>query len=78
MIARGEGGTWPYIELAKYWEHVAGDLPQALSCACAALRCALNTAQLTGTEVQIESIHRRIARLKRKLAARKQTGGTQP
>ena len=22
MIARGEGGAWPYIELAKYYEHV--------------------------------------------------------
>ena len=77
MIARGEGGTWPYIELAKYWEHVAKDLPQALSCACAALRCALNAAQLTDGDAQIESIHRRIARIRRKMAARQQTGGMQ-
>ena len=25
MIAKGEGGAWPYIELAKYYEHVQHD-----------------------------------------------------
>ena len=34
-------------------------------------------AQLTDGDAQIESIHRRIARIRRKMAARQQTGGMQ-
>lgn len=85
MIARGEGGTWPYIELAKYYEHVARDIPRALDCASAALRHALNTSPLSNREEQFDPIHRRIARLRRKLAGQKEgspngspTGGTTP
>ena len=67
MIARGEGGTWPYIELAKYYEHIAKDIPQALACARSALRQALGSAPLTGiNEMQLEMIRRRIARLQEK------------
>ena len=67
MIARGEGGTWPYIELAKYYEHIEKDIPQALACARSALRQALGSAPLTGiNETQLEMIRRRIARLQEK------------
>ena len=67
MIARGEGGTWPYIELAKYYEHIAKDIPQALACARSALRHALSSALLTELdEAQTEPIRRRIARLQEK------------
>ena len=31
MIRRGEGGTTPFIELAKYYEHVEKDNSRALS-----------------------------------------------
>lgn len=67
MIASGEGGVWPYIELAKYYEHVKKDIPRALRCASGALSFSLNTAPLTGgDERQNELIRRRIGRLKRK------------
>ena len=68
MIASGEGGTWPYIELAKYYEHIARDIPAALRCANGALAFALNTAPLRGEdEREMEHMRRRIDRLKRKL-----------
>ena len=83
MIARGEGGTWPYTELAKYYEHVAHDIPQALACASAALAFALNTQMLGGEDdAQAEALRRRIMRLKRKQAGmtarenQMKTGGT--
>ena len=68
MIAAGEGGTWPYVELAKYYEHIARDIPLALRFANGALAFALNTAPLRG-EDERETAHlmRRIDRLKRKL-----------
>lgn len=75
MIVRGEGGIWPYIELAKYDEHVRRDYEGALRCATAALQYALNTAPLSGKdETQTALILKRIERLKRKQKA--QQGGT--
>lgn len=75
MIARGEGGTWPYIELAKYYEHIARDIPRALRCANGALSLSLNMAMLTGEdERELAAIRKRINRLRRKQgAARNQT-----
>ena len=71
MIASGEGGTWPYVELAKYYEHIARDIPSALSCANGALAFSLNTAPLRGEdEHEMAHLMRRIDRLKRKLRAR--------
>ena len=68
MIASGEGGTWPYIELAKYYEHIARDIPAALRYANGALAFALNTAPLRGEdEREMTHLMRRIDRLKRKL-----------
>lgn len=66
MIARGEGGTWPYIELAKYFEHVAHDNQRALRYAKSALITALNTAPLHGGQTDTAPIMRRIERLQRK------------
>lgn len=68
MIARGEGGAWPYIELAKYYEHVAKDPEQALKCAKGALSHALNTAPLCG-QTDCAPILRRINRLNQKLSS---------
>ena len=77
MIARGEGGVWPYIELAKYYEHVRRDYDRAQRCAAAALQYALNTAPLGGEDEQLSAaIFKRIDRLKRKQKA--QQGGNQP
>ena len=72
MIAAGEGGVWPYVELAKYYEHIARDIPAALRCANGAMAFALNTAPLRGESEQEEETQRllrRIERLRRKLAA---------
>ncbi len=67
MIASGEGGVWPYIELAKYYEHIGRDIPRALSFAGAALRYALNMAPLYGVDPAMESqLRRRIDRLREK------------
>lgn len=67
MIVQGEGGVWPYIELAKYYEHVRRDYDRAQRCATAALQYALNTAPLDGGDEQLTaSILKRIERLKRK------------
>ena len=67
MIAQGAGGTWPYIEMAKYCEHIARDIPRALHYANGALANALNTALLRkADEREIALIRRRIERLKEK------------
>lgn len=65
MLTCGAGGTWPYIELAKYYEHIARDYQKAYAYASGALRYALNTAPLHGAdETEIESIRRRMERLR--------------
>ena len=67
MIAQGAGGVWPYIEMAKYYEHIEKDMDRALHYASAALVHALNTAPLWGEdEQQTALIRKRIDRLKRK------------
>lgn len=66
MIARGEGGTWPYIELAKFFEHVAHDNERALRYAKSALITALNIEPLHGEQTDTAPIMRRIERLQRK------------
>lgn len=72
MIAQGAGGIWPYIELAKYYEHIAHDDERALRYAAGALRSRLNLAPIQGEDdVQIESIRRRIERLRRKQERKK-------
>ena len=73
MIARGEGGVLPYIELAKYYEHIEKDAPKALMYAKHALSYALNTAPLGAECVNTELLMRRIERLQNKV--RKQQGG---
>lgn len=70
MISCGEGGTWPYIEMAKYYEHVAKDVPRALSYAKAALSYELNASLISGMDEQrIAALHKRIERLKNKQRA---------
>ena len=69
MIALGEGGVRPYIEAAKYYEHVMKDIPKALSYANAALNYELNVRRLMGKEEeqeQLDALHRRIKRLLKK------------
>ena len=67
MIAKGEGGAWPYIELAKYYEHVQHDYDKALRYATSALQDLLNTMPLNGDdEKQTAPLFKRIERLKRK------------
>lgn len=69
MIAGGEGGIWPYIELAKYYEHIEKDLKRALSYADGALCLSLNFVPLKGGDcLETEEIQRRIERLRRKLS----------
>ena len=67
MIAQGDGGIWPYIEMAKYYEHVARKPDRALHYANGALAFALNTAPLWGEDEQETAmIRKRINRLKEK------------
>ena len=68
MIAQGAGGVWPYIELAKYYEHIAKNPDCALRYASGALAYTLNTAPLLGQdERDAELIRKRIERLKKKI-----------
>ena len=73
MIARGEGGVLPYIELAKYYEHIEKAAPKALMYAKHALSYALNTTPLGAKCADTELLMRRIERLQNKV--RKQQGG---
>lgn len=74
MVAGGEGGIWPYVELAKYYEHIAHDIPRALGYANGALTYALNTAPLRGEDERERALlMRRIDRLRRKLRAAEYT-----
>ena len=67
MIAQGAGGTWPYIEMAKYYEHIAKNPDRALHYSSGALAYVLNAAPIWGTdEREIALIRKRIERLKRK------------
>ena len=67
MIQAGEGGIQPYIELAKYHEHITHNISSALEYALGALRLALNTAPLNSEHsAETEPILRRIRRLKQK------------
>lgn len=67
MIASGSGGAWPYIELAKYYEHIKRDIPRALQYANGALSYTLNASLLfDGDEAQRTQILKRIERLRRK------------
>lgn len=59
MIARGQMGAWPHVELAKIYEHRKKDLRRALSHA----RCAL---EMCGADEAVEIRHRQ-ARLLRKM-----------
>ena len=64
MIAKGEGGSWPYIECAKYYEHVLKDYSRALSYANAALSRELNSALLgTKNDASGDALRKRIKRL---------------
>ena len=73
MIVQGEAGVFPYIELAKYYEHVEKDAPKALMYARGALNYALNTAPLGTEREDTAQIIRRIERLQNKI--RRKQGG---
>jgi len=67
MIAAGSGGIWPYIELAKYYEHIDKDIDKAIRYATGALSHALNTAPMQKyNDAQLEQVMKRIERLRRK------------
>jgi len=67
MIASGSGGVWPYIELAKYYEHIEKDSQSALTYAQRALSYVLNAAPIVkDSDIQREQILKRIERLRRK------------
>ena len=67
MIYEGVGGIWPYIELSKYFEHIARDIPQALHYAVGALQYALHMRLIASAdEEQLNQIRRRIDRLQAK------------
>jgi len=76
MIVRGIGGTEPYIELAKYYEHIEKDYSRALSYANGALQYMLNVAPLKGgNDLEAENIRRRIDRLRGRMKRDHQSGG---
>ena len=70
MTLAREGGTAPWVELAKYYEHTAADIPEALRCARQALVLLAEPTLLPNPTVQSErnALQSRCARLRRKLA----------
>lgn len=76
MLSGGLCGIWPYIELAKFYEHIEKEPQKALAYANGALRYALNAAPLHGMdEAETERILRRIERLRRKIEKQKHESG---
>ena len=81
MIARGEGGVTPYVELAKHLEHHERDLPRAIEMTRQAM-LRLAEPRLTDSDDILllrESLEKRYQRLKRKaqderLRTQKQNG----
>ncbi len=71
MIARGEGGVAPYVELAKIAEHRLRDIPAALAHTEAALERVALRERLgrAPDEQETAALHLRRARLHRKLYA---------
>ncbi|MDR3051960.1 MAG: ribonuclease H-like domain-containing protein [Oscillospiraceae bacterium] len=72
MIADGQGGTAPYVELAKIAEHRQRDLPRAMACTEDALRRLRLRARLHGGEdaadqAERQALEARLARLARRL-----------
>ncbi len=68
MIDRREGGVTPYIELAKYYEHVCRDIPKAIACTQQAIILLAEPTLLDGATVQNSrnALQYRYDRLKRK------------
>ena len=68
MIERREGGVTPYIELAKYYEHVCRDIPSALECTRRAIILLAEPTLFDGDTVQNSrnALQYRYERLKRK------------
>ncbi len=68
MIDHGQGGTWPYLELAKYNEHIEKNYEEAEKMSMKALQIALNKISLfeNSDKKEIESIEHRILRIRRK------------
>ena len=76
MIARGEGGVTPFIELAKHYEHFERDIPRALEMTREALVRAAEP-RLTPdaeAEAQLEALEKRYQRLKKKEQAQRKNG----
>lgn len=73
LIDRGlVGSLWPYIELAKHYEHRAKDLPAAHQVVRAALEVAQTRRallRLAQSDPILEELRHRLQRLDRKLAA---------
>ena len=78
MIAEGENGIWPYIELAKYYEHIEKDYDRAEQMTLRAMNTLLNRMQLRGEgerdQAEIKALHRRIERIRRKKERRNTNG----
>ena len=69
MTETREGGILPWIELAKYYEHTARDLHEALACTRKALILLAEPTLASDSSVQSQknAVQYRYARLKRKL-----------
>lgn len=72
MIARREGGVTPYIELAKYYEHTARDLPAAMDMTRRALSLMAEPALFENYTVQQtrKALQYRYDRLHRRLSGK--------
>lgn len=77
MIKNGQRGAWPYIELAKYYEHVAHDIDRAVYYAAEGMQAVLDKLAFDEEqkETELKEIRRRIERLRKKQYKKGLDGG---
>ena len=80
MIREGQNGSWPYIELSKYYEHHVRDYEKADQMALRALNMMLNALPISeGAEhdkqqAELEGLYKRIRRIRKKSERQEQNG----
>lgn len=80
MIEAGQNGLWPYIELAKYYEHIVRDYTRAEQICLQAMNVMLNTlpladdAEHSRQQAEMDGLHKRINRIRKKAERQKANG----
>ena len=80
MVEDGQNGLWPYIELAKYYEHIERNYDKAEKICLRAMNASLNIlpladeAQRERQQAELNRLHKRINRIRKKAERQKENG----